>query len=135
MAANEEWGIRVISMLLSRDRAFRITEAIMVAAAGNRASGNKMVLMLLAKYPTVRINEPIVVAAAGNWAWGKELFVMLAEHTTITITGAVVAAAAAAGNLYSGKEVMTALLSCGTKVRITREAAFAMAENVQLKSR
>lgn len=33
--------------------------------------------------------------------------------------------AAAARNLCSGKEVMTALLSCGTKVRITKEAVFA----------
>lgn len=79
---------------MDRDQTVKVTEAILMAAAGNLQFGMKAMILLLAREPGRRITEGVVVAAARNLKSSERLISMLLDtDPNIKITEAVVSAA------------------------------------------
>ena len=121
-------GKEIMEVLFNTHPNIEITEAIVIAAAGN-SGGKEVMEVLLSARPNIEITEPIVIAAAGNFG-GKEVMevmeVLLSARPNIEITEAIVTAAA--GN-SSGKEVIKMLLSTRPDIVITEPVVTAAAGN------
>ncbi|KAK8121512.1 hypothetical protein PG999_005632 [Apiospora kogelbergensis] len=132
LAAVHNGHTRVVSVLLEkRGEQVKITQEVVVAAAGNPFSGKEIMALLLEKRgEQVKITQEVVVAAAGNPFSGKEIMALLLEKRgeQVKITQKVVVAAA--GNKDSGKEIMALLLEKrGEQVKITQKVVVAAAGN------
>ncbi|CAI6226851.1 unnamed protein product [Periconia digitata] len=121
-----------LAFLLTLDQQeTKITQKMVVAAAGNYRNGKEVMALLLEQRGSdIEITKEVVVAAAGNEDNGKEVMALLLEQrgSDIEITKEVVVAAA--GNYRNGKEVMALLLEQrGSDIEITKEVVVAAAGN------
>lgn len=119
-----EFDCAVMEALLDRDPNFEITEAIMVAAAGNRKLDERAMEILLARDPNFKIIEAVVVAAGLNWRFGKRVMkAMLAWGSSLRITPEAVAAVVR----RFGCEVVEMLLARDPSFEITEAIVTATA--------
>ncbi|KAF1966557.1 ankyrin [Bimuria novae-zelandiae CBS 107.79] len=120
-----------LTKLLALNHRIRITQEMVVAAAGNEDSGKEVMALLLDKRGAdVQITQEVVVAAAGNYSSGKEVMALLLDKRGDDVQIAQEVFVAAAKNSSSGKEVITLLLDKrGADIQITQEVAVAAAGN------
>jgi hypothetical protein len=118
-------------LLMRRGEDVKITEEVVVAAAGNYWYGIEMMRLLFKRRgDNVKITEEVVKAAARNEmsGWGVMTLLLDQRGEDVKITEEVVIAAA--GNYRRGNEVMRLLLrKRGDEVKITEEVVKAAARN------
>ena len=114
----------VVEAIINRGCNTKVTEVILVAAAGNSHHGGKVLKILLAWDSTVEITEAVLLAAAKN-STEKALESLLAWDSTIQITEAILSAAVENRN----EKVLEMLLARDSINRITEAILSAAAEN------
>ena len=126
--AAEHGDESVVEALIDRDCSTKVTEVILVAAAGNKYHGGNVLEMLLTKDSTIQITEAVLSAAANNSS-EKALEYLLAWDSTTRITTAVLSAAARNSN----EKVLEILLARDSTIQITEIVLSAAAENRSTK--
>lgn len=104
----------------------KITEAVLMAAAGNRHHAGGILEMLLVMNPTIQITEAILSAAAENRN-KKALKTLLATSPTTKITETIFSAAAKNGN----REALRMILDRDPAFQITEAILSVVAKNDQ----
>ncbi|KAI5839121.1 hypothetical protein DFP73DRAFT_599118 [Morchella snyderi] len=116
----------LIEKLSSAYTGLKITEAVLVAAAGNHLRGREVLEVLLPICPDTAITEAVLVAAAGNHYCGHEVLeVLLPRCHDTAITEAILVAAA--GNHEYCDEVLKVLLPICPDTAITEAVLVAAA--------
>ncbi|KAI2634056.1 hypothetical protein GGS21DRAFT_543965 [Xylaria nigripes] len=119
------------AILDMRGNDFKITPAVVEAAAGNKSHGEEIIRLLLDERGNeFKITPAVVEAAAGNKFHGEEILRLLLDErgNDFKITPAVVEAAA--GNKFHGEEILRLLLDeRGDEVTITPSVVEAAAGN------
>ena len=114
----------VVEAIINRGCNTKVTEVILVAAAGNSHHGGNVLKILLARDSTVEITEAVLLAAAKN-STEKALESLLACDSTIQITEAILSAAAENWN----KKVLEMLLARDSTIQITDAVLSAAVRN------
>ena len=153
-AKNEQRGVEVMKLLLTRNTKIKATEAVVAAALANRASGPDLMELLFDRDPFLQVTDEAVVAASnsGNFrvvevvldrrpdisevvlvALAKEpgspelLAKLLTSDAQLRITGAVVAAVM--GNRANGPKLMELLLGRDLSLQVPNAAVVEAAKS------
>ena len=123
-AAGSFRAVEVLKDLWVRDNTLRVTEAVVVAAAANTSCGPEVIRLLLARNGCLEVTERIVLAAAANSGCGPQVMELLLTREVTTKVTEEIMVAAAA-NADRGWEVMKLLLTRGEDIKVSERVLMA----------
>ncbi|OWT42731.1 NACHT domain-containing protein [Pochonia chlamydosporia 170] len=131
-AESERKGMETLAMLLDRKgEEIKITEKVVMAAAGEKAGGSGVMAMLLDRRgEEIQITEEVVMAALQNRWSGQEILAVLLDRKGQEIETTKTLVTVAAMGSKRGKVILTMLLERrGEEIKITEEVLIAAAKN------